>query len=417
MSTAFKTLDDYDFRGKRVLVRADLNVPVAKGKVTDETRIERLIPTLRDITKAGGKAIILSHFGRPNGARDPKLSLKQVVPSLKRLTGHRVTFLDTPWTNVNEARATIKAASAGSVFVLENTRFHPGEEENDEKLAKRMASLGDIFVNVAFSAAHRAHASTEGVARLLPNAAGRAMQAELNALRAGLDNPRRPVIALVGGAKVSTKIDLLENLAKKVEALVITGAMANTFLHAMGVGIGKSLAEKNLAETVRRIVDRATQARCAIILPIDAVVAWVFEPNAPHRNYGLDAMDPTGMILDVGPQSIERIKGAIDEAGTLVWNGPLGAFETPPFDAGTVEIARHVARRTHDGKLVSVAGGGDTVAALAHAGVKDDLTYVSTAGGAFLEWMEGKALPGVEALREAKKSGSPDGKKSVSRKV
>jgi phosphoglycerate kinase len=284
--------------------------------------------------------------------------------------------------------------------VLENTRFHPGEEENDEKLAKRMASLGDIYVNDAFSAAHRAHASTEGVARLLPSAAGRAMQAELNALRAGLDNPRRPVIALVGGAKVSTKINLLENLASKVEALVICGAMANTFLHAMGVGIGKSLAEKDLAETARRIMDHATKARCAIILPIDAVVAWVFEPNAPHRNYGLDAMDPTGMILDVGPQSIERIKGAVDEAGTLVWNGPLGAFETPPFDAATVEIAKHVAKRTHDGRLISVAGGGDTVAALAHAGVKDDLTYVSTAGGAFLEWMEGKALPGVEALRK-----------------
>jgi phosphoglycerate kinase len=401
MSTAFKTLDDFELKGKRVLVRADLNVPVSKGKVTDETRIERLVPTLRDITKQGGKAIVLSHFGRPEG-RDPKLSLKQVVPALKRLTGHRVTFLDTPWTNVNEAKAAIKAAPAGSVFVLENTRFHPGEEENDEKLAKRMASLGDIYVNDAFSAAHRAHASTEGVARLLPAAAGRAMQAELNALRSGLDNPRRPVIALVGGAKVSTKIDLLENLASKVEALVITGAMANTFLHAMGIGIGKSLAEKDLAETARRILDRATQARCAVILPIDAVVAWTLEPNAPHRNYGLDLMDPTGMILDVGPQSIERIKGAIDEAGTLVWNGPLGAFETPPFDAGTVEIAKHVANRTHSGRLVSVAGGGDTVAALAHAGVKDDLTYVSTAGGAFLEWMEGKALPGVEALRKAR---------------
>jgi phosphoglycerate kinase len=400
MSTAFKTLDDYDFKGKRVLVRADLNVPVAKGKVTDETRIERLVPTLRDITKAGGKAIVLSHFGRPKDGPDPKMSLKQVVPSLKRLTGHRVTFLDTPWSNVNEARAAIKAGPAGSIFVLENTRFHPGEEENDEMLAKRMASLGDIYVNDAFSAAHRADASTEGVAKLLPNAAGRAMQAELNALTSGLGNPRRPVIALVGGAKVSTKIDLLENLASKVEALVIGGAMANTFLHAMGVGIGKSLAEKDLAETVRRIMDRATQARCAIILPIDAVVAWVFEPNAMHRNYGLDAMDPTGMILDVGPQSIERIKGALDEAGTLVWNGPLGAFETPPFDAATVTIAKHVANRTHAGRLVSVAGGGDTVAALAHAGVKDDLTYVSTAGGAFLEWMEGKALPGVEALRE-----------------
>jgi phosphoglycerate kinase len=286
----------------------------------------------------------------------------------------------------------------GSVLVIENSRFHKGDEEHDPELAKRMASLGDVFVNDAFSAAHRAHASTEGVAHLLPSAAGRAMQDELTALEKGLGKPQRPVIAIVGGSKVSTKLDLLENLVAKVDALVIGGAMANTFLHAGGLGVGRSLCEKDLAETANRIRDKAEAAGCAIILPIDATVAWHFEANAPHRTYAVDAMDPDGMMLDVGPSSVERIKGAIDEARTVVWNGPLGAFETPPFDKSTVEIAKYVAKRTHDGKVVSVAGGGDTVSALAHAGVKDDFTYVSTAGGAFLEWMEGKTLPGVAAL-------------------
>ena len=396
---SFKTLDDLDLRGKDVLVRADLNVPVADGKVSDATRIERIVPTIREIIKMDGKAILLSHFGRPKGKVDPNYSLEIVVPALADATGHPVGFIATDWTDVAEAKRAIASAPAGSVLVLENTRFHPGEENNDAELAKRMASLGDLYVNDAFSAAHRAHASTEAIARLLPAAAGRAMQAELDALEKGLGNPKRPVIALVGGAKVSTKIELLENLITKVDALVIGGAMANTFLHAMGIGVGKSLAEKDLADLANTIMEKADAARCAIILPIDATVAWHFEANAPHRTYGLDAMDPDGMILDVGPSSIERIKGAIDDASTLIWNGPLGAFELVPFDQATNEIARHVAARTKAGKLVSVAGGGDTVAALVHAGVKDDFTYVSTAGGAFLEWMEGKPLPGVAALK------------------
>ena len=397
---AFKTLDDLDLSGKRVLLRADLNVPVENGKVTDATRIERIVPTIREIIKVEGKAILLSHFGRPKGKVDKEFSLEAIVPAVADEIGHPVGFVDTDWTDVEQAKRAIDSAPAGSVLVLENTRFHKGEEENDVELAKRMASLGDVYVNDAFSAAHRAHASTEALARLLPAAAGRAMQAELEALEAGLGQPRRPVIAIVGGAKVSTKLDLLENLITKVEALVIGGAMANTFLHAGGLGVGKSLAEKDLADTANRIRDKAEAARCAIILPIDAAVAWHFEANAPHRFYGVDAMDPEGMMLDIGPGSIERIKGAIDEAATVVWNGPLGAFEMKPFDHGTVEIAKYVAERTRSGKVVSVAGGGDTVAALAHAGVKNQFTYVSTAGGAFLEWMEGKPLPGVEALKQ-----------------
>lgn len=396
---AFKTLDDFDLSGKRVLVRADLNVPVADGKVTDATRIERLVPTIREIIKVDGKAIILSHFGRPKGKVDPEFSLELVVPAVADETGHPVGFVATDWTDVEKAKQAIDEAPPGSILVLENTRFHPGEEDNDPALAARMAELGDIFVNDAFSAAHRAHASTEAIARLLPSAAGRAMEAELRALEQGLGAPERPVIAIVGGAKVSTKLDLLGNLINKVDALVIGGAMANTFLHAGGLGVGKSLAEKDLAETANDIRDKAEAAHCAIILPIDATVAWHFEANAPHRFYGVDAMDPEGMILDVGPGSIERIKGAIDEAKTVVWNGPLGAFEIQPFDHGTVEIAQYVAARTKADKVVSVAGGGDTVSALAHAGVKEQFTYVSTAGGAFLEWMEGKPLPGVEALK------------------
>jgi phosphoglycerate kinase len=401
MTSAFKILSDLDLTGKRVLLRADLNVPVADGIVTDATRIERIVPTIREIVKVDGKAILLSHFGRPKGKVDPEFSLEIVASTVADLTGHPVGFVATDWNDVSEAKAAIDSAPPGSVLILENTRFHPGEEANDIELAKRMAELGDVYVNDAFSAAHRAHASTEALAHLLPAAAGLAMQAELEALEQGLGNPKKPVIALVGGAKVSSKIDLLENLVTKVEALVIGGGMANTFLHALGMGVGKSLAEKDLAETANRIMERAEKARCAIILPVDATVAWSFRANAPHRFYGVDAIDPDGMILDVGPSSVERIKGAIDEAATLVWNGPLGAFELNPFDAGTVEVAKHAAARTKAGKLVSVAGGGDTVSALAHAGVKDQFTYVSTAGGAFLEWMEGKPLPGIEALKKA----------------
>jgi phosphoglycerate kinase len=397
----FKTLDDLDFKGKRVLLRADLNVPVADGKVTDATRIERLIPTIREIVRVDGKAILLSHFGRPKNGPDPEMSLEQVVPAIVEAVGQPVGFIATDWNDVTDARRAIEEAPAGSILVLENTRFHPGEEKNDPELAKRMASLGDVYVDDAFSAAHRAHASTEALAHLLPAAAGRAMQAELEALEKGLGHPQKPVVALVGGAKVSSKIDLLENLVAKVDALVIGGGMANTFLFALGLEVGKSLCEKDLADTANRIMAKAEKSGCSILLPVDATVAHKFAANAPHRTYGLDAMDPEGMILDVGPQSIERIKGAVDDAATLVWNGPLGAFEYEPFDTGTNAIARHAAARTKAGKLVSVAGGGDTVAALAHAGVKDDFTYVSTAGGAFLEWMEGKPLPGVEALKTA----------------
>ncbi len=394
----FKTLEDFDLAGKRVLVRVDLNVPVADGKVTDATRIERIVPTLRAITKTGAKAILMSHFGRPKGKVNPEFSLEVTLSAVAKAYGHEVGFVPTDWQDVSAAKATIDAAPAGSVLILENTRFHPGEEKNDPELAARMASLGDIYINDAFSSAHRAHASTEGVAHLLPSGAGTAMAAELTALEKGLGNPHRPVVAIVGGAKVSTKIDLLENLITKVEALVIGGGMANTFLYAKGIGIGQSLAEKDLDETARRILEKAEKIGCAIILPVDAQVAWHFEANAPHRLYGVENVDNDGMILDVGPKSMERIKGAIDDAHTVVWNGPLGAFELTPFDAGTVELAKHVAQRTKEGTLVSVAGGGDTVSALAHAGVKDDLTYVSTAGGAFLEWMEGKTLPGVAAL-------------------
>ena len=399
--TAYKTIDGMDFKGKRVLLRADLNVPVQNGKVTDATRIERIVPTIREIIKTGGKAILISHFGRPKGKVDKAYSLEQVVPAIVEATGHSVGFIDTDWVNVQQAGEAIDDAPDGSILVLENTRFHPGEEENDPALAKRMASLGDLYINDAFSAAHRAHASTEGLAHLLPSAAGLAMQAELEALEAGLGHPKKPVIAIVGGSKVSTKLDLLGNLVGKVDALVIGGAMANTFLLAEGIGVGKSLAEKDMGDTVNGILDKAEKANCAIIVPVDGVVAWEFKANARHQNYGLDAMDPEGMILDVGRQSIERIKAAIDEAATLVWNGPLGAFEMEPFDAGTNAIAKYVAARTKAGKLVSVAGGGDTVSALAQAGVKDQFTYVSTAGGAFLEWMEGKTLPGVAALMKA----------------
>jgi phosphoglycerate kinase len=394
----YKTIEGMDFKGKRVLLRADLNVPVQDGKVSDATRIERVVPTIREIVKTGGKAILISHFGRPKGKVDKAYSLEVVVPAIVEATGHPVGFIDTDWMDMQAPGEAIDDAPDGSVLVLENTRFHPGEEENDPELAERMASLGDIFVNDAFSAAHRAHASTEGLAHKLPSAAGLAMQAELEALEAGLGTPKKPVIAIVGGAKVSTKIDLLQNLVTKVDALVIGGAMANTFLLAQGIAIGKSLAEKDLGDTVDAILGQAEKSGCAIIVPVDGVVAWHFAENAPHQNYGLDAMDKDGMILDLGRQSLERIKGAVDEAATVVWNGPLGAFETKPFDAGTTAIAQYVAARTKAGKLISVAGGGDTVSALANAGVKDDFTYVSTAGGAFLEWMEGKELPGVKAL-------------------
>ncbi len=392
-------LDDVNLRHKNVVVRVDFNLPMQNGKVSDVTRISRSVPTIRDIIKVNGKAILLSHFGRPKGKIVPQMSLEQVVSAVEKVLNHKVIFIKTDWQNILDVKKQIDDAPLGSVFLLENTRFAPGEEKNDIELAKKMASLGEIYVMDAFSASHRAHSSTEAIVKLLPSYAGRALQRELRALSSGLDNPAHPVIAIIGGAKVSTKIDLIENLLKKVDGLVIGGGMANTFLYAMEIGIGNSLCEKDLVEVANKIMDRADEEHCAIILPVDANVAWELKPNAKHRYYGLDAIDPNGMILDIGPASIERIKGAIDEAKTIIWNGPLGAFEYEPFDAGTIEIAKHVAHQTKTKHLVSVAGGGDTVAALEKAGVVDGFTYVSTAGGAFLEWMEGKALPAIEALK------------------
>ncbi len=392
----FRTLDQADVRGKRVLLRVDLNVPMENGRVTDATRIERIAPTIIELADKGGKVILLAHFGRPKGP-DPKESLKPVAAEVARIVGRPVAFADDC---IGErAQSAVAAMKPGDILCLENTRFHKGEEKNDPAFVAELAKLGDLWVNDAFSAAHRAHASTEGLGHKLPAYAGRSMQAELDALHKALDAPKKPVIAIVGGAKVSTKLDLLENLINKVEALVIGGAMANTFLYARDFDIGKSLVEKDMAATARRILDKADNRSCAIILQVDAIVAFHFAANAPSHAFGVDAIPPEGMMLDIGEQSIERIKGAIDEAATLVWNGPLGAFEIPPFERATVQVARYAAERTRAGKLISVAGGGDTVAALNAAGVTDRFTYVSTAGGAFLEWMEGKALPGVEVLR------------------
>jgi phosphoglycerate kinase len=396
MPKTFRTLDDVDVKGKRVLLRVDLNVPMENGRVTDLTRLERVAPTIIEISDKGGKVILLAHFGRPRG-RDPRESLKPVAAALAEVIKRPIGFADDCIGDV--AQRAVAAMKDGDILCLENTRFHQEEEKNDPAFVAELAKLGDIWVNDAFSAAHRAHASTEGLGHKLPAYAGRTMQAELDALGKALEAPTKPVIAIIGGAKVSTKIDLLENLVRKVDALVIGGGMANTFLHAQGVPIGKSLAEKDLAATALRIIEKADAANCAIILPVDAVVAFHFAAHSPSHAYGLDAIPPEGMILDVGPQSIERIRAAIDDAATLVWNGPLGAFEMPPFDRGTVVAARHAAERTRAGKLIAVAGGGDTVAALNQAGVAGDFTYVSTAGGAFLEWMEGKPLPGVEVLK------------------
>jgi phosphoglycerate kinase len=391
-----RTLDGADLKDKRVLVRVDLNVPMENGRVADRTRLERVIPTIEEIAAKGGKVVLLSHFGRPKG-RDPKQSLKPIAAALSDVLGRPVAFAEDC---IGEAAAkAVEAMKEGDILLLENTRFHAGEEKNDSGFAKALAKLGDVYVNDAFSAAHRAHASTEGLAHILPSYAGRAMQGELDALAKGLEAPARPLVAVVGGAKVSTKIDLLENLVARVDALFIGGGMAHTFLQAIDIGVGRSLAERDLGATARRIMDKARETNCAIILPVDAVVAGELKANAPHHTYGIDAIPSDGMILDIGAQSVDRVNAAINDAATLVWNGPLGAFEHVPFDQGTVAAARHAAARTRQGKLVSVAGGGDTVAALNHAGVAGEFTYVSTAGGAFLEWLEGKPLPGVEALR------------------
>ncbi|MBV8870406.1 MAG: phosphoglycerate kinase [Acetobacteraceae bacterium] len=393
---AFRTLDGLDARGKRVLLRADLNVPVRDGKITDLTRIERLSPTIRELADQGAKVIVCSHFDRPKGKRVPEMSLGPVARALGEVLGRPVRFAE-DCTGV-VAQQAVELMADGDVLVLENTRYDPREEKNDPVFAAELAKLADIYVNDAFSAAHRAHASTEGVAHLLPAYAGRLMQAELEALEAALGNPARPVMAIVGGAKVSTKLDLLGNLVGRVDALVIGGAMANTFLAAQGVAVGRSLQEAEMHATARDILARAKEAGCEVVLPVDAVVAPELAAGVATSTVPIANVPAEAMILDVGPASVAALTARLAGTRTLVWNGPLGAFETPPFDAATVAFAKEVARATRSGALRSVAGGGDTVAALRHAGVADELTYVSTAGGAFLEWLEGKTLPGVAAL-------------------
>ena len=395
--TIFKTLDDVDVAGKRVLLRVDLNVPMKDGIVTDQTRIERVLPTIREISQKGGRVILLAHFGRPKGKPNVEMSLAPIAPVLSEVLGRPVGFAENCIGPV--AAGIVSGLQNGDVALLENTRFHDGEEKNATDFVDALASLGDIFVNDAFSAAHRAHASTEGLAHHLPSYAGRTMQAELEALEKGLGKPERPVVAVVGGAKVSSKIDLLQNLVARVDALVIGGGMANTFLAAQGISVGKSLCEHDLADTARTILKAADAAGCTIVLPTDAVIAREFKAGAASETVSVDDVPDDAMILDAGPQSVAVVNQWLDKAKTLVWNGPLGAFEIAPFDQATVSAARYAAGLTKAGKLVSVAGGGDTVAALNQAGAAADFTYVSTAGGAFLEWMEGKALPGVEVLK------------------
>ena len=396
----FKTLDDLpeDLAGKKVLVRVDLNVPMQDGAVSDDTRLRAAVPTIAELSDRGAVVLLLSHFGRPKGQKRPDMSTAQLVAPLHRLTGRSVRFIED--CQGPEAERAIATMLPGNIGVLENTRFHLGEEKNDPELAKSMAALGDYYVDDAFSAAHRAHASTEGVTHYLPSFAGRAMEAELNALERALGNPERPVAAVVGGAKVSTKLAVLGHLVTKVDHLIIGGGMANTFLAARGVNVGKSLCEHELTGEANSIFDAADKAGCTIHLPYDVVVAKEFAPNPPSvRTCNVHEVQADEMILDVGPAAVEALADVLKTCRTLVWNGPLGAFEIPPFDAATVALAKTAAALTKEGSLVSVAGGGDTVSALNHAGVAQDFSFVSTAGGAFLEWMEGRTLPGVAALQ------------------
>ena len=394
MTRAFKTLDDIgDVAGKRVLVREDLNVPMADGVVTDDTRLRATVATVGELADRGAIVLVLAHFGRPKGMRDPSMSLALVTRPYEAVLGRPVRFVD--WDGAPEAAAMMQP---GDIAVVENTRFFAGEESNDPQTIEMMAALGDLYVNDAFSAAHRAHASTEGIAHKLPSFAGRAMEAELDALDKALGNPEHPVAAVVGGAKVSSKLDVLRQMVGKVDHLIIGGGMANTFLAARGVDVGKSLCEHDLASTAEDILDAAEKAGCTVHLPYDVVVAKEFKPNPPTRTVNVHEVAFDEMILDIGPAATEALADVLKNCRTLVWNGPLGAFETPPFDTATVALARTAAALTKDGSLVSVAGGGDTVAALNQAGVADAFTFVSTAGGAFLEWMEGKDLPGVAAL-------------------
>lgn len=400
--SAFRTLDNVTLSGKRVLVRVDLNVPMENGKVTDATRLERIVPTLKEISDKGGKVVLLAHFGRPKGdtyeARaSEKESLAPVAKALAGVLGKPIAFC--PESIGPKAEAAVAAMQNGDVLCLENTRFHKGEEKNAAEIVAGFAALGDLYVNDAFSAAHRAHASTEGVAHKLPAYAGRAMQAEVEAISKALEKPDRPLAAVVGGAKVSTKLELLGNLVKKVDFLIIGGGMANTFLAAQGKAVGKSLCEKDLLDTARAILKGAAEAKCQIVLPGDAVVAQEFRAHAPSRVVDVDHVGEADMILDAGPRSVVEVEKVLGATKTLVWNGPFGAFEMEPFDAATNAVAKVAAELTKQGKLLTLAGGGDTVAALNHAGVADEFSYISTAGGAFLEWLEGKVLPGVEALR------------------
>lgn len=393
----WKSLDDMDLHGKRVLVRVDINVPVEKGEVTDATRIERIVPTVHDILSKGGTPLLLAHFGRPKGKVNLDMSLRQVLPALRRALMRSVALVET----LDAAEHLTAEAAAADVVLIENIRFHPGEEANDPEFAARLARLGDVYCNDAFSAAHRAHASTEGLAHLLPSCAGRLMQAELSALEAALSKPERPVGAVVGGAKVSSKIALLENLVNRLDLLIIGGGMANTFLAAQGAKLGASLCEADHLDTARDIMAQAAKAGCRVLLPVDGLVARAFRAGAAHDVIALGrdtVLEPDQMVLDAGPETIAQIALAIEGLKTLIWNGPLGAFEIAPFDTATVAAAQIAAKCTRAGALISVAGGGDTVAALNQAGAADDFTYISTAGGAFLEWMEGKTLPGVVAL-------------------
>lgn len=396
--TSFRTIDDLDVNGKHVVLRADLNVPMQDGQVSDATRVERAADTIKALLDKGAAVMVLSHFGRPKGKVVPEMSLKPVVAALDKALGRKVGFVATDWTDGKALEAAGKSVP-GDVLLFENTRFCAGDEANDTEFARQLASLGEVFVSDAFSASHRAHASTEGVARLLPAAAGLTMAAEIEALEKALSKPERPVLAIVGGAKVSTKIDLLANLTGRVDALVIGGGMANTFLAAQGHPIGKSLYEADKLDTAREIEAAARTSGCEIVLPVDVVAAKAFEARAPHRVCGLDEVEADEMILDIGPRSEAALEARLENTKTVLWNGPFGAFELEPFDAGTNAVARTVARLTRTGHMLSVAGGGDTVAALNKAGVTGDFSFVSTAGGAFLEWLEGKALPGVEVLR------------------
>ena len=393
----FRTLQGADLTGKTALVRVDFNVPMENGQITDDTRLKAALPTIALLSKAGAKVVLLAHFDRPKGKRVPEMSLKPILPALSKLVGRQVSWADD--CIGADAKAVVDGLKPGGVALLENLRYHAGEEKNDPAFAAELAKLGDIYVNDAFSAAHRAHASTEGVAKLLPAYPGLSMERELNALDAALGSPQRPVIGIVGGSKVSTKLDLLKNLVTKLDKLAIGGGMANTFLYAQGHDVGASYCEKDLAETAREIIRLAGQNNCKLFLPIDIVVAEQMAKGVPTRVRNLGNVDEHERILDAGPETVERLKRAMGNSKTLIWNGPLGVFEIPPFDKGTVEAAREAAKLAKEGKLVAVAGGGDTVSAMHHAGVAGDLTFISTAGGAFLEWMEGKELPGVEALK------------------